>query len=403
VLRALIWIVAIVLVAVALTLLARYSTGYALLVWPPYRIELSLTFLLLLIAGAFVVLYFVVRAVSATLRLPAQVREYRAARRRRNARATFAGALHEFFSGRYARSEKAARRALEMGEHADLSALIAARSAQGLRAYDRRDDYLSRAAKVAGADEGTRVVTEAELFLEQGRAREALELLERLPRRHTAALRLELAAHQQLGSWDKALAVLSELNRRKAFEPGHATDLRRVALVEHLKSRATGIEPLEEAWNRVAARERTDARIAAAAVRLFMELGGCKQAHRIIEEALESNWDTDLVALYAECDGGDTLRRIERAESWLKSYPRDAVLLLALGRLCSAQELWGKAQSYLEASIAVEPTYSAHFALAGLHEKLGDAEAAQRHYRQSLTLALSQLDAASGGQRRVPI
>lgn len=402
-LRALIWIVAIVLVAVALTLLARYSTGYALLVWPPYRIELSLTFLLLLIAGAFVVLYFVVRAVSATLRLPAQVREYRAARRRRNARATFAGALHEFFSGRYARSEKAARRALEMGEHADLSALIAARSAQGLRAYDRRDDYLSRAAKVAGADEGTRVVTEAELFLEQGRAREALELLERLPRRHTAALRLELAAHQQLGSWDKALAVLSELNRRKAFEPGHATDLRRVALVEHLKSRAAGIEPLEEAWNRVAARERTDARIVAAAVRLFMELGGCKQAHRIIEEALESNWDTDLVALYAECDGGDTLRRIERAESWLKSYPRDAVLLLALGRLCSAQELWGKAQSYLEASIAVEPTYSAHFALAGLHEKLGDAEAAQRHYRQSLTLALSQLDAASGGQRRVPI
>jgi HemY protein len=134
VLRALIWIVGIVLVAVGLTLLARYSTGYALLVWPPYRIELSLTFLLLLIAAAFVTLYIVVRMVSAAVHLPAQVRAYRAARRRRKARATFAGALHEYFSGRYARSEKAARRALEMGEHADLSALIAARSAQGLRA-----------------------------------------------------------------------------------------------------------------------------------------------------------------------------------------------------------------------------------------------------------------------------
>lgn len=402
-LRALTWIVAIVAVAVGLTLLARYSTGYALFVWPPYRIELSLNFLLLLIAAAFVALYIVVRMVSATARLPAQVREYRAARRRRKARATFAGALHEYLSGRYARAEKAARRALEMGEHADLAALLAARAAQGLRAYDRRDDYLARAAAAAGSDEATRLVTEAELFLEQGRAREALEVLERLPRRHTAALRLELAAHQQLGNWDKTLALLAELNRRKAFDPEKAADLRRIALVEHLRSRATDLSALEEAWNRVAAKERTDARIAAAAVRLFMGLGGCTQAHRIIEEALESAWDSDLVALYAECDGGDTLRRIERAESWLKSYPRDAVLLLTLGRLCSAQELWGKAQSYLEASIAVEPTYSAHFSLAGLHEKLGDAEAAQRHYRQSLTLALAQLDAASGGQRRIPI
>lgn len=401
-LRALTWIVAIVAVAVGLTLLARYSTGYALFVWPPYRIEVSLTFLLLLLAAAFAVLYIALRMVSATVRLPAQVREYRAARRRRKARATFASALHEYFSGRYARAEKAARRALEMSEHADLAALLAARAAQGLRAYDRRDDFLARAA-AAGGDEATRLVTEAELFLDQGRAREALEVLERLPRRHTAALRLELAAHQQLGNWDKVLALLTELNRRKAFDPEKAVDLRRNALVEHLRSRATDLSALEEAWNRVAAKERTDPRVAAAAVRLFIGLGGCTQAHRVIEEALESAWDSDLVALYAECDGGDRLRRIERAESWLKSYPRDAVLLLTLGRLCSAQELWGKAQSYLEASIAVEPTYSAHFSLAGLHEKLGDSEAAQRHYRESLTLALAQLDAASGGNRRVPI
>ena len=47
---------------------------------------------------------------------------------------------------------------------------------------------------------------------------------------------------------------------------------------------------------------------------------------------------------------------IERAESWLKQHPDDAALLLTLGRLCAQQELWGKAQSYLDASIAVEPT-----------------------------------------------
>ena len=95
--------------------------------------------------------------------------------------------------------------------------------------------------------------------------------------------------------------------------------------------------------------------------------------------------------------------RHQRAESWLKSYPRDAVLLLALGRLCAARELWGKAQSYLEASIAVDPTYSAHLALADLHERLGNAEVARFHRRESLDLALVQLKAVTGGERRIPL
>jgi HemY protein len=109
-----------------------------------------------------------------------------------------------------------------------------------------------------------------------------------------------------------------------------------------------------------------------------------------------------LVRLYAEASG-DTVRRIERAEAWLATHPGDAVLLLTLGRLCFDQGLWGKAQSYLEASIAVEPTYTAHLALARLQEKLGNADAARRHHRESFELALAQLSAVTGGRRRTPL
>jgi len=402
VLRALIWIVTIVAIAVGLTVLARYSTGYVLLVAPPYRIELSLNFLLVLLVAAFVVFYLLVRMIAATLRLPAQVREYRAARRRRKARATLSSALHEYFAGRYARAEKAAQRALEMGEQADLSAIVAARAAHGLRAYERRDRYLARAA-AAGGEEPMRVVTEAELLLEQQRFEEALAVLQQLPRRHTAALRLELQVQQQLQNWDQALPLVSELQRRKVFDADQAAEIRRVAVVENLKGRALDAAALEEAWQKVPAKERTNSAVAAAAARCFIALGECARAHRIIEEALESSWDSNTVALYSECDGGDALRCIERAESWLKSYPNDAALLLTLGRLCGARELWGKSQSYLEASIAVEPTYSAHLALAHLHEKLGSAETATRHYRESLRLVLPQLKAATGGLRHTPL
>src|SRR5262249_32556041 len=207
-----------------------------------------------------------------------------------------------------------------------------------------------------------------------------------LPRKHTAALRLELKAQQQALNWERVLVLAGELEKRSAFDTLQADHIRRYALIEDLKRKALDSRELEEAWRKVPAQEKTNHRVAAAAAQCFIALGGCVQAHRIIEEALAGEWDSSLVGLYAECVGGDTVVGIERAEAWLKQHSNDAVLLLALGRLCAQQELWGKAQSYLDASIAIEPTHSAHLELAQLHERLGNADAARRSYRESLDL-----------------
>ncbi|HXF66249.1 MAG TPA: heme biosynthesis protein HemY, partial [Burkholderiales bacterium] len=250
------------------------------------------------------------------------------------------------------------------------------------------------------ADEPMRVTAEAEFALEEGRFQEALGALARLPRKHTAALKLELKARQQARQWDAVLALIAELQKRNAYDGQRAAQLRRFALAESLKRKALDARALEEAWEKLPREERADARLALTAAQCFHALGASARARRVIEEALEAGWSSELVALYAECDGGEARARIERAEQWLKSHPRDAALLLTLGRLCARQELWGKARSYLDASIAIEPTYSAHLAAAQLEERLGNAESARRHYRESLDLALAQLRAASGGRRR---
>jgi len=401
--KALAWIVAIFAVAVGLTLLARYNTGYVQLVTPPWRVEFSLNLLLLGLVLAFAVSYAAVRAVSATVRLPRRVREYRLARRREKARATLLEALQEYFAGRYAKAEQAASASIRLGEHIRLSAVLAARAAHELRGYDRRDAYLLQAAGTNPEEDLPRIVTEAELLLEQRRHEEALERLKALPRKHTAALRLELKAQQQARNWEQVLLLAGELEKRDAFDAVQADQIRRYALAENLKRQALDTRTLEEAWRKVPQQERTNRRVAAAAAQCFISLGGCLKAHLIIEEALAEEWDSELVVLYAECDGGDSVARIERAEAWLKKHPDDATLLLTLGRLCAQQELWGKAQSYLDASIAIEPSYSAHLALAQLHERLGNADAARKNYRESLDLALAQLRTVTGGRRRTPL
>ena len=48
-------------------------------------------------------------------------------------------------------------------------------------------------------------------------------------------------------------------------------------------------------------------------------------------------------------------------------------------------------------------TWSAHLALAELHDGLGHADAARRHTRESLDLAVAQLKQLSGGRRRTPL
>jgi len=400
--KTLIWILGIAALAVALTLAARYNTGYLLLVLPPWRVEFSLNMLIVLLAGGFIAVYGLMRAVSATVRLPGQVRQYRLARRKEQARGSMLQALNEFFAGRYGRAEQAAGASLALGEHPARAAVNAARAAHELRAYERRDAFLRQAAEAASGNELAPIVTAADLLIEERRYDEALEMLKRLPRRHTAALRLELRAQQQSRNWEQVLDLAEELRRRNVFDATQAEQVRRHALVEQLRRNAADPRALEVAWEKAGA-DRTDRRVAGAAAQAFMALDQCERARRILEEALEAEWDSDLVTLYAECEGGDSVRRIERAEKWLKEHPRDAGLLLVLGRLCASRELWGKAQSYLEASLAVEPTHSAHLAMARLQDRLGNGEAARRHYRESLDLALARLRAATGGRRRTPL
>ena len=141
-------------------------------------------------------------------------------------------------------------------------------------------------------------------------------------------------------------------------------------------------------------------RLGAAAAKAFRALGQCDEAQAVIERSLAVEWDDRLVSLYGECRGSDARRQIEHAERWIEDHRDDSTLLLALGRLCAHQQLWGKAQSYLEASLSVEATYSAQFELAQLHDRLGHVDEARRHYRASLELAVGQLDRASGGRRR---
>lgn len=390
--RGLIWLLSVAALAVALALVLEDNAGYVQVVLPPWRIELSLAFAGLLLASVFVLIYALLRLVRHTLALPAKVRAFRTQQRAERERRLVLSVLQAQFEGRWSRVERLARDARDLGgEPAALLCLVAARAAHRLRDHARRDEWLARARQGEGDWRRARLMIEAEVLLEERRFEEARALLEELHAsgaRHIASMQLLLRAEQGLGRWDEVIRLARQLHKRGALPDEAAGSLVTQARISRLRELAQDPARLDAAWRDTPSPDRLHPRVAAAAARSFMRAGDLSRAHQIIADALDAEWDPDLVLLYGECRHDDALERIRRAEGWLNARPRDSELLLTLGRLCVQSELWGKAQGYLEASLAVVPSRAVHLELATLMERTDRGADAQDHYRASADASL---------------
>ena len=145
--RVLLWILLIFALAVGFTLAGKFDPGYAILVYPPYRIELSLTLLVTLLLLLIMLGNLFIRVASATLSLPRQARAFRQQRREQQGQRALMTAVADYLEQRYTQAETGALRAIRLEVSPYLAALIAARAAEAQQAYDRRDKYLAMAAQ----------------------------------------------------------------------------------------------------------------------------------------------------------------------------------------------------------------------------------------------------------------
>jgi len=382
----LLWTLLLFAAAVALVT-ASHNPGYVLLVYPPYRIELSLTLFIALYLLAFIFGYGLVRLMVAALQLPSYVRKFRLERAQGKARELLDDALGAFFEGRYAAAEKAAARAMELGDTSALHPIIAARSAHELRDYEKRDAYLSAAEGKSAGDTTMRLMATTKFMLDQREPRAALHALQELRdsgiKGHLGALSLELKAQQQAGNWDEVLSVLDQMEKRDAIDATAAAQLRQQAWLEKIRQQDS-LAGLADCLKKIPADFKRRSKIAAAAAHALIQYGGSPLAQQLLSDSLNAQWDSDLVALYGDCRSGDLVAQIEQAEKWLNQHKDDAGLLLALGKLCLHQKLWGKAQNYLDASISVSPSHAAYTALGQLAERLGKPDEAFKYYQRAM-------------------
>jgi HemY protein len=400
--RALIWLIGIFALAAALATAASINTGYVLLVAPPYRVQLSLNLVIIGLLAAFFLAYLLVRVVRRTLALPGAVGAFRERRRREKAGRALRDALRTLFEGRYAQAVKFADKAYSNGESPAMAALVAARAAHAMRDETRYKTWLGRVAEHGDEARAARLMSEAELAVEDRNfelAAERLETLRLLGNRQIAALRLSLRVASALRRWDEVLKLARQLYKHKALSDEQVAPVIRRAHVERMRELVGDGKALADYWKAIPSTEMKDRRMVERAVPLLVAGGQGALARRKVEQLLDAEWDTELARLYALCGQDDAVACLAKAEGWLKQHPKDAGLLHALGRLCLQAQLWGKAQSYLEVSLGLDPAVETHLALAGLLEQLGRGEEAQDHYRAAAKVSAEP----AAGQGGLPV
>lgn len=388
------WLISLLIVgvlAVGLAMAGRYDPGYVVLVYPPWRMEISFISFALALAGLVIGGVVLLRIAALTLGLPASVRAQRERRAAKKRDENFVGGLRAYVEYRYQDAAQSLGQWQGDDARIGLARVLAARAAQEMRAVAQRERFIQDA--TAHGAELAAQLFEAEACLDAKDTTAALVAINRakdIAPKHTALLRLELKARQMTGQWDEAERLLDALARSNALEAGVATQNRRITYAENLKRRAEDDRGLLEYWKKVPADFKADSWVARAAVHAFMQRGGHDTALDVLESALNREWNEDLVAIYGELRGSNPTRQIEQAEKWLRAQPRDAQLLLTLAQLCSVQQLWGKAQSYLEASLAIAASAEGHIRMAELKTQNGQPGEACQHYQKALALCRVQ-------------
>jgi HemY protein len=391
--KALAWALAIVLAAVAATLLVDADNGYVLIRWGAWTVELSLVLALLLLAAAFAALHALVRVLGATQGVPAGVQSWNRERARRRARHALTRGLLDLAEGDWRSAEKNLTRHAADAETPLLNYLSAARAAQLQGADERRDLYLRLAHDSMPSADVAVSLTQAELQIAHQQFEQALATLKHLQTlapKHAYVLKLLHCLYEKLGDWPQLAEILPELRRRAVLPDGELAALEGRIHRELLQSAAADPDParLAAAWDATPKALRASPDLAAHYAELLLARGAAGDAEAVLREALKHGADERLVALYGRVDGADAGKQLAFAEGLLGQQPRNATLLLALGRLALRARLWGKARSYLEASLGAAPTADAYGELGNLLEQLGDGDAARACYRRGLALGV---------------
>ena len=372
------------------------NPGYVLIGIGHWSLETSLVVFAVSLIIGFFVFYLFFRLLGWLFRLPGQLKSRgKNIKFNRSQEALIAG-LVDSAEGNWERAEKVLIKHASHSGAPLIHYLTAARAAQSRGAFDKRDEYLKKAADQAPDSSVLIGLTQAELHLSGNQFEQALETLTRLHSidpTHANVLKLLHQTYQHVGDWQGIRKLIPSLHTNKILMEAEVKLLETEAYSQLLKQSAEkgNTEEIQSLWSEIPNYIKSMPGISAIYFASMIEAGAGAEIEQNLADVLSVNWDETLVALFGSIQSSNVSKQLETAEKWSYVHQENAVLLAVMGKLAVKCGDNFKAESYLAKSIAAEPTVQAYQLLGDLLFTQGDKDNAIMCYKNGLELASSEV------------
>ena len=386
----------VILIAVGAGLLAHQDAGYVLFGRGLTTMEMSLSLFLTLLLLSYVFGYLLIRFLVRGWDMPEQFKRWRHEKQAKKARKVSLQGLVNLSQGQWKKAERMLVGGVKHSDMPLLNYLSAAKAAQKLNAPDRRDHYLALAHESMPEADFSVSLTQAELQLDHAQNEQSLATLvhlHNLSPKHPHVMSLLSKLYQRLKSWDDLKKLLPQLRKEKVLPEKVLFDLERETFIELINrfQDEKRVHELQQLWREIPSDVQKDPELESVYCKKLLQLNRHDEAEHLLHDILRKSWQPLLVDLYGQVKSSHPEKQLNFAESLLKYHEHNPVLLLALGRLCMLNDLWGKARAYLEASLGNREAADTYKELGLLMEYLNEDKLAASYFRKGLLLSGSNI------------
>ena len=382
------WLV--IIVGILIGVLIKRDTGYVVVVYEQYNVEMTLTLFFIFITLLFSTLYFSIRLWIYTYHVPKNVCEWYQEYKKKKSQNNLTYGLLDLAEGRWKKAEKKLLHSVSDNRTSLLNYLGAAKAAQQQGDRERRDNYIRLAYTQIPSMDIAVGLTQAELQLADQKLEQALATLQHLHEvapKHTYILRTLYQLYEKLAEWEQLIKLLPEIKKYNILN-SHELEKTEIMARRHLMKKIACTRSTDELINEwekqpYTLKNNQD---------LFKDyIGHLKykkmdeKAEKLLYKKLDENWYPELSEVYKKLNINKPGKHLKKLEKYLARYSEDAILLFLLGQLSIQAELWGKADDYLKRCIRqLNPPIEAYSELGRLSEYKGELENAVIYYRKAL-------------------
>lgn len=362
------------------------NPGYVLIAYGHMSVETTLWFAFVVIVVGLLVIFLLAKIIDGLLSIGGRLRRWSSKRKLKQAQLNTIQGITELLEADFKASQKHLLAGAITKPGAVINYIALSINAQLQQNYDQRDQYLTQARQLNKQLQLPIGILQAKLQRHANQLEQSLATLNHLYQQHPQQKAVLQLMHQvliQLSDWQSLEKLLPAL-KRQVLSSEEYRKLEADVFAAKLADAVSKRLEVEACFMSIPKKLRTQHAIVLIYANYLFETEQHAATEKLLVNTLNHHWHPDLLYLYSKAKVKNPGKQLQQLEAWNKQHHNEPTLLYALGKACVANQLWGKAQDYLQQSIELHPVPATYQQLGLVFEKIGDNDRALEAYKQGL-------------------